>query len=135
MNREWLACALVVVALIIIIMYTSHTEKCTRDDDKIKSLLRQSIRWSVAAQQDSNPIIRNLHANYGVGYLNALKETFSDCDIQRVFNSMNRSPNIDYHIFQNFIVGEQDASVRNLIDRAPHLSPIHGEIGSLSNVM
>ena len=40
----------------------------------INTLIRQAARWSVAAQQDESPIIALLHANYGAGYLWALKD-------------------------------------------------------------
>lgn len=35
----------------------------------IKTLVRQSARWSVAALQDTNIMIAVLHSNYGAGYL------------------------------------------------------------------
>lgn len=35
----------------------------------IKTLVRQSARWSVAASQDTNIMIAVLHSNYGAGYL------------------------------------------------------------------
>ena len=50
-------------------------------DNIIKTLVRQSARWSTAAQQDNNAMISVLHANYGAGYLWALKDIATDQEI------------------------------------------------------
>jgi hypothetical protein len=49
----------------------------------ISTLIRQCARWSTAADQDTVPLIAVLHANYGVGYLLALKDIFSQNDIEK----------------------------------------------------
>ena len=40
----------------------------------INVLVRQASRWATAAKQDKNSMIAVLHANYGAGYLWALKD-------------------------------------------------------------
>lgn len=93
----------------------------------IKTLTRQAARWSTAAKQDTNPLISVLHANYGAGYLWALKDIFTDIDIE---NSMN----IDILRFRDEIVSVQDTanlnlinSCDNLINSSDYLSKIAGE--------
>jgi hypothetical protein len=49
--------------------------------EKIKTLVRQAARWSTAAKQDENTMVAILHANYGAGYLWALKDIASDSQI------------------------------------------------------
>lgn len=39
-----------------------------------QKLIRQVARWSTAGKQDKNSMIAVLHANYGAGYLWALKD-------------------------------------------------------------
>jgi hypothetical protein len=50
----------------------------------IDTLIRQSARWTVASGQDETPLVSLLHANYGVAYLNALKDIATDKDIEKV---------------------------------------------------
>ena len=50
----------------------------------IKVMVRQASRWSTAADQDESPMIAVLHANYGAGYLWALKDIAKDEQIEEV---------------------------------------------------
>ena len=52
-------------------------------DKEIKTLVRQASRWSTAAKQDKNPMISVLHANYGAGYLWALKDIATQSQIEK----------------------------------------------------
>ena len=56
--------------------------KTKNDKDRIQILARQAARWSVAAEQDTNPLIAVLHANYGAGYLWALRDIYSQNEIE-----------------------------------------------------
>lgn len=49
-------------------------------------LLKQTARWTLAAEQDKNPLIAVLHANYAAGYLYALRDIMSDKDVENVTN-------------------------------------------------
>src|SRR5436190_24372456 len=40
----------------------------------IRGIMRQAGRWSTASEQDTNPLIRVMHANYGAAYLYALQD-------------------------------------------------------------
>ena len=62
----------------------NQTNNHSTDKENIQRLLRQTARWSTAAEQDSNPYIRNLHATYAVGYLLALRELYSDQTILKL---------------------------------------------------
>ena len=54
------------------------------DIQRINKLIRQTSRWAVAAEQDTNPYIANLHATYSLGYLMALREIYSDDTIKKL---------------------------------------------------
>ena len=54
------------------------------DIQQINKLIRQTSRWAVAAEQDTNPYIANLHATYSLGYLMALREIYSDDTIKKL---------------------------------------------------
>lgn len=47
----------------------------------IRILMRHAARWAIAAEQDNEPLIRVLHANYAVGYMLALREVASDVQV------------------------------------------------------
>jgi hypothetical protein len=53
-------------------------------DETIRILARQAARWATASQQDANPFIAMLHANYAVGYVTALRQVANDADVRRV---------------------------------------------------
>jgi hypothetical protein len=62
--------------------YTISSE--INDIHRINKLIRQTSRWAVAAEQDTNPYIANLHATYSLGYLMALREIYSDETIKKL---------------------------------------------------
>ena len=64
---------LATIVLLIFIHYLS-----TRDP---RTLIKQSARWLLAAQQDNSNLVALLHVNYAVGYWWALKDTYSDYEI------------------------------------------------------
>jgi len=78
----------------------------------IKVLSRQSARWAIAAQQDKSPIVGSLHANYGTGYLWALRDVATDDEIKE-------HAGIDISKFQKKIVGIQDMSTKNVSSACP----------------
>lgn len=64
--------------------YDEHKESGLSKADMIQKLLRQAARWSIAAEQDELPMIAVLHANYGAGYLWALKDIASNEEIEKI---------------------------------------------------
>jgi hypothetical protein len=71
----------------------------------IHTLIRQAARWSTAADQDKVPMVAVLHANYGVGYLLALKDIFSQ-------NEIEKYGKIDLMKFEKEILAVQDRATK-----------------------
>ncbi len=63
-------------------IYLRHSIVCNVPPNLITKLVRQAARWSTAAAQDEAPLIAVLHANYGSGYLWALKDIASAREIE-----------------------------------------------------
>ena len=111
---------LIIVLLLIIIFVLLCT--CGRKTitynkkEDIQTLLRQSARWAVAAEQDLNPFIKNLHGNYGAGYLFALQEIATDEEIKL-------ATGIDIHQFKKEITRIQDNGLRSLAKICPEGQP------------
>lgn len=87
-----------------------------QNDNHIKALVRQAARWSVAAEQDKNPLIKVLHANYGAGYLWALLDIAKPEDIEK-------TSNIDFDKFKNKILEIQDNATKEASKVCPQFSP------------
>ena len=90
----------------------------------IRKLVRQSARWSTAAEQDESPMIAVFHANYGAGYLWALKDLASPIEI-------SLAAGIDVNKFENEIVRVQDRATRRAISKCPSFGPPQTYLSSL----
>lgn len=104
---------LLILLLIVLILLPK------RESDKtpiIKTLVRQASRWSTAASQDENPMIALLHANYGAGYLWALKDIATDTEIEKAMK-------IDIIKFRDEIVRIQDEANMKVIKLCPQIAP------------
>ncbi len=88
----------------------------------INTLIRQAARWSAAAQQDESPIIALLHANYGAGYLWALKDIASDQEIEK-------STGINVLTFKKKIINIQDEATKKVSRMCPQF------VGHLDNYL
>ena len=93
----------------------------------ISTLVRQASRWSTAAEQDESPLIAVLHANYGAGYLWALKDIATDYQIEK-------ATGINLLKFENEIMKIQDDATKKMAsickDYAPessYLTKLGGE--------
>ncbi len=82
----------------------------------IVKLVRQAARWTTAAKQDENSMIAVLHANYGAGYLWALKDIASEDQIKA-------AASIDVSEFEREIVGAQDAATKRMASLCPAYAP------------
>ena len=82
----------------------------------IQKLIRQASRWSTAAAQDDNTMIALLHANYGAGYLWALRDIASSEQIKA-------ATNIDILQFEKEITSTQDKITRDMIKKCPDFGP------------
>jgi len=107
---------LVILIIFFVLIIIKCLDKSYSKEEQIKTLIRQSARWSFAAKQDKNPIISVLHANYGAGYLWALKDIATDTEIERIGN-------IDILRFRDEIVKVQDEANKKLIRSCPKLVP------------
>ena len=81
----------------------------------INTLIRKSARWSVASTQDNSPIISLLHANYGAGYLWALKDIATDKEIEEFGG-------IDIITFTKKITDTQDKASRRVTNNCPEFT-------------
>ena len=82
----------------------------------IQVLARQAARWSTAATQDKNSMIAVLHANYGAGYLWALKDIASSEQIKA-------ATGIDILKFEREIVSVQDKATMKMARLCPKYAP------------
>ena len=114
MNRLYLLLLLKVSFITFVVVLLGNIIKFKSPDKKsyIETLIRQASRWSVAAQQDDSPIIALLHANYGAGYLWALKDIATD---QEIYDSTG----IDVIKFKKKIIDIQDEATRRVSKVCP----------------
>lgn len=82
----------------------------------IQVLVRQAARWSTAARQDKNSMIAVLHANYGAGYLWALKDIAST-------EQVKAATGIDMLKFEREIVSVQDKATKKMAKLCPKYAP------------
>ena len=105
-----IACILLFFVLII------GRIRCSDNSNNIKTLVRQSARWAVAAEQDKNIMIAVLHANYAAGYLWALADIYTSQEIEQ-------ATGIDYMRFRDAIIGIQDKTSKRLATACPDFVP------------
>ncbi len=82
-----------------------------------KKLFHQMARWSTAATQDQNHIIRVLHANYGVGYMMALQTVAGDEELSRIVGVQDIRK-----LFDRVQAIQNEATLR-LVSECPELAP------------
>ncbi len=73
------------VILFIIVFFVLRQRSSQPEQTKniIQSLYAQTARWATASLQDNSPLISVLHANYAVGYVQALQQSFSEKEIEK----------------------------------------------------
>lgn len=94
-------------------------------EDIINILVRQAARWSTAAKNDMNPLIAVLHANYGAGYLWALKDIATPQQVKS-------ATGIDFLKFEREIVKIQDDSTMTLAKLCPGYAPEKSYLTSIA---
>lgn len=104
------------ILFIVVVIILNLTRKKSDFDESVKILIRQAARWSVAAEQDKNPFIANLHANYGSAYIFAVRDIASDVDIQRITG-------VDARKMQTHITAIQDNALKTLARICPEGQP------------
>ena len=106
--------------MILMYILINNNKKNNNNTDQIKfaakKLVRQAARWSTAAKQDKNSMIAVLHANYGAGYLWALK------DIMKT-DLIEKNTGIDIIEFENEIIKIQDEATKKMAKLCPKYAP------------
>lgn len=110
----------IILGMILMYILINNNKKNNNNTDQIKfaakKLIRQAARWSTAAKQDKNSMIAVLHANYGAGYLWALK------DIMKT-DLIEKNTGIDIIEFENEIIKIQDEATKNMAKLCPKYAP------------
>jgi len=102
---------------LLIQLYLFYTYKPIFDDtQKLKILLRQTARWATASKQDNNELVKVLHANYAMGYLMAIRDIYSEDQIE---TSLGKSV-IE---FSKEISNIQDEAHKYAINTCPEYGP------------
>src|SRR3990167_1087750 len=86
------------------------------DAKTVKTLMRQTLRWLVAARQDREPVIAVLHANYAAGYIAALRQVASDAEIQHFTG-------VEAIKLEASVIAAQDRATERLLAKCPQLRP------------
>jgi hypothetical protein len=119
---------IIILSVIVIFLVLLFGNKCERKNTKesnIKKLVRQTARWATAADQDENGYIANLHATYAMGYLMALREIYTDVDIERYSG-------VDVRKFENEISMIMDNAIKKLVIECPNGQPKNRYLASIS---
>ena len=110
----------IILGMILMYIFIKNNKKKNNNEDQIefaaKKLVRQAARWSTAAKQDKNSMIAVLHANYGAGYLWALKDIINT-------NTIEKKTGIDMMKFEDEIVKIQDNATKTMAKLCPEYAP------------
>jgi hypothetical protein len=110
----------IILGMILMYIFIKNNKKKNNTEKQIefaaKKLVRQAARWSTAAKQDNNSMIAVLHANYGAGYLWALKDIINT-------NTIEKKTGIDMMKFENEIIKIQDNATKTMAKLCPEYAP------------
>ena len=115
MDTLWFVMFIFVVITVMLI-YHDYRQPSVDKREIIRVLVRQATRWTLAAKQDKELIIAVLHANYGAGYLWALRDIATDDEIQQ-------STNVDILRLRDEIISVQDSVTRRLMNTCSDIAP------------
>jgi len=121
-----------IAGVIIIYLLIEIKNKCwistptqQKLNEIIQVLVRQSARWSTAAKNDMNPLIAVMHANYGAGYLWALKDIATPEEVKT-------ATGVDFLKLQAEIVKVQDNTTLALAKVCPEYAPEKSYLTSIA---
>ena len=106
-------CIFIILVISIIFLLQNKTENNyneNKKDKNIKSLLRKTSRWAIASEQDQSPMISVLHANYAIGYLQALQDIATEKEINKYIN---------FSKFKEILYKIQDNAVKKVVSSCP----------------
>jgi hypothetical protein len=117
-NRVFICTLLILLFLAVLFSAFTHQRQVDLFDytNSIKTLLRQSARYTTAANQDQDPVIANLHANYGAAYLWALQDIFSNQTIEDITG-------VNLLHYKREVQRIQDDTTKRLFTECPQLVP------------
>ena len=119
-------CLLMVLYIVLCLLtFKSNLYYDNNSSNNIKKLVRQTARWATAGDQDENGYIANLHATYAMGYLMALREIYSDTDIEKYSG-------IDIRQFEVEISKIMDKAIKKLVIECPNGQPKNRYLASIS---
>lgn len=101
---------LILAIVLIVILPNNEIINYNETDKNIKLLLRQTARWAVASEQDKSPMISVLHANYAIGYLQALQDIATEKEINQYVN---------FPKFKEILYKIQDNAVKKVVSSCP----------------
>jgi hypothetical protein len=106
--------------ILLIVLYSdrlsSKYDKINERKKIVKILARQSARWSIAAENDNNPMIAVLHSNYGAAYLWAISDIITSSEFEKYTGQ-------DYLKFKNKITEIQDIATKRMSKICPEWAP------------
>ena len=112
-----------IIGIVLMYFLNEIKNKCLIGTDSnslvnkvINILVRQASRWATAAKQDKNSMIAVLRANYGAGYLWALKDIATTEQIKA-------ASGIDMLKFEREIVSVQDMVTKKMAKLCPKYAP------------
>jgi len=115
-NSATIAAIMAIMAImaiaVSIMAIMPKAEAAAEAEANIRTLLRQTARWSAASSQDESPIVALLHANYGAGYLWALKDIATG-------NEIKKATGVDISEFEKKIVSIQDKATKKVSGLCP----------------
>jgi hypothetical protein len=115
--------ALIIVLLIVFIYFCSLnapsqqillTSAKNNKSEYINKLMRQALRYFVASKQDNNPVIKMLHSNYAVGYIESLGLISTQMEIFHITG-------VDIKKLGDEATQEQDKALMELVKVCPNI--------------
>lgn len=96
----------------IVVLFLIMRNRSKSMKESIDTLVRQSARYAVAAQQDASPVIALLHANYAAAYFYALRDIASESQI-------HNATGINVKKFKEHVTNVQDMITRRTSEKCP----------------
>lgn len=107
---------LFLVIIIFILLCKINSSDKNKKNEIMNSLGIQSARWTIAALQDNNSFIANLHANYGVAYAMALRSIGTDKEIKK-------ATGIEIQKLEKSTINAQRKAAQQLFKDCPNIIP------------
>ena len=98
---------MIVIILLLLLQMTNENKNVY-----LSTLLRQSARYAIAAQQDESPLIAVLHINYAAAYFYAAKDIATD---REIFNATG----VDVQDYKQHLSKIQDSVSRQAYGACP----------------